>query len=113
MSGMTEEFAGRLDERVQLERWVSVRDAAGDDVGGWAAVDTLFAAVLPDGQLTGTRAGDAARSARLWRVVLHWRDDIDLKVRLRWRGQILSVRAVAVPGQRRAFITLLCDGSPA
>ncbi len=112
MSAMSGEFAGTLNERVALERWVSALDAAGDDVGAWVAVETIHAAVIPDGQLAGQRAGEAARSGRRWRVLLRWRDDLNLAMRLRWRGQILKVRAIEAVGRRRTFVTLLCDGSP-
>ncbi len=47
---------------------------------------------------------------RRWRVLLRDRDDLDLQMRLRWRGQVLAVLAVlrdpALPG----LATLLCEG---
>ncbi len=110
---MAEEFAGALDEHVSIERWQSARDDAGDDAGAWVVVERAYAAVLPDGQLAGARAGEAARSGRRWRVRLRRRDDLDLLVRLCWRDQILTVRAIEAAGRRGAFVTLLCDGSPA
>ena len=113
MTAMAEEFAGALDEHVRIERWQSARDAAGDDAGAWVMVDRAFAAVSPDGPLAGGRTGEAVRRDRRWRVRLRRRDDLDLLVRLRWRDQILAVRAIEVAGRRGAFVTLLCDGSPA
>jgi head-tail adaptor len=109
---MAQDFAGALNERVIIERRVPLRDAAGDDVGAWAAVETVFAAVQPDGVFAGQLAGEAARSGRRWRVLLRWREDLDLMVRLRWRGQILAVRAIDGAVRRGALVTLLCDGSP-
>jgi hypothetical protein len=63
---MDAEIAGTLGERVLIERWQTVRDAAGDDVGIWVAVDTVFAAVEPAGPLAPARGGDAARTGRRW-----------------------------------------------
>ena len=109
---MDAETAGALDERVVIERWHAGRDAAGDDLGTWQVVDTLFAAVTPATSLAGGSAGDAARSGRRWRVRLRRREDIDLSVRLRWRGQLLAVRAVEAVGRQRAWLDILCEGQP-
>lgn len=107
------EFSGALDERVVIERRAVLRDAAGDDVGDWAVVEAVFAAVQPDGALVAAQGGEAARQARRWQVRLRWRDDLDLAMRLRWRGQILAVRAIAGAERPGAWIVLLCDGRPA
>jgi SPP1 family predicted phage head-tail adaptor len=110
---MDMEHAGALDERVVIERWQSQRDGAGDDVGRWVVVDTLFAAVTPATPLAASTTAEAARSGRRWRVRIRQRADIDLAVRLRWRGQVLAVRAVETVGRRRAWLDLLCEGQPA
>lgn len=102
------ERAGLLAERVIIERWHSARDEAGDDVGQWHAVDEMFADVQPDTSLTTARAGEAARSGQRWRVRLRWRDDVDLAVRLRWNGRVLSVLAIATAGGGRSDLELLC-----
>jgi head-tail adaptor len=110
---MMDEQAGALDERVMIERWQSVRDGAADAVGSWIAVETVFAALRRDGAPGRQMLGEAARSGRRWQVVLRDRDDLDLNVRLRWRDQLLAVRAVERDARRRDFATLWCDGSPA
>jgi head-tail adaptor len=110
---MASEQSGTLDERVTIERWQPARDAAADDVGSWMAVETVFAALSRDGAPGRGTAGDAVRSGRRWHVVLRDRDDLDLQVRLRWRDQILAVRAVERDPRRRDFARLWCDGQPA
>ena len=107
------ELAGALDERVTIERWQAARGAAADDAGSWIAVETVFAAVVRDGDPRAVPAGDAARSGRRWQVRLRQRGDLDLAVRLRWRDQILAVRAVDSGARRQDFATLWCDGRPA
>lgn len=110
---MLDERAGTLDERVTIERWQSARDDTGDDVGNWVGVATVLAAVNREGAPPRARLAEAARSGRRWQVLLRDRDDLDLTVRLRWRGQILAVRAVERDARWRDFATLWCDGQPA
>lgn len=110
---MDGERAGGLDERVTIERWRAARDAAADDVGSWIVVETVFAQVNRDGAPARQMAGEAARSDRRWQVVMRDRDDLDLAVRLRWRDQILTVRAIDRDARRRDFAALWCEGRPA
>jgi head-tail adaptor len=108
-----DERAGALNERVTIERWQSARDGAGDDVGSWVVVANVLAAVAGEGPPPRARQGEATRSGRRWQVLLRDRDDLDLSARLRWRDQILAVRAVERDARRRDFATLWCDGQPA
>ena len=110
---MTEEQSGAFDERVTIERWQPARDSTGDDVGTWVAVETVFAAVNRDGAPGRALQGDAARSGRRWQVRMRDRADLDLTMRMRWRDQILTVRAVDREARRQDFATLWCDGRPA
>lgn len=110
---MADEQAGALDERVTIERWQAARDAAADDGGSWIMVESVFAAVSRDGPPARQPLGEAARSGRRWQVRLRDRDDLDLAVRLRWRGQILAVRIVERDARSGDFATLWCDGRPA
>ena len=108
-----DEMAGALSQRVLIQRWQGARDGTADDVGQWQAVETVFAAVAPDGDPRAAAAGEAARSGRRWRVTLRDRDDLDLSVRLIWRDQILAVRAVDRAPLARGMAHLWCDGRPA
>lgn len=107
------ELAGTLEERVTIERWQPARDAVADDVGEWLVVEMVFAQVSRDGAPGRPMLGEAARSVRRWQVRLRDRDDLDLGVQLRWRDQLLAVRAVERDARRRDFATLWCDGRPA
>lgn len=113
MARDAEEQAGALDERVTLELWQSVRGEAGDDVGAWQRLDTAYAAIAPDGGPPAARTGEVLRSGRRWRVQLRDRAELGLTLRLRWRDQILSVRAVERDPRGQQLTTLWCDGSPA
>jgi head-tail adaptor len=105
------ELAGRLGEAVQIERWQSLHDAAGDDVGAWVMVRRGHAEIRPDGPLSPAVGGEAARSRRRWRVLLRDAGDLGLDVRLRWRGTILAVLAMGRDPVSPGLVSLLCEGN--
>lgn len=110
---MTDELAGRLAERVDLEQWQPARDLSGDDAGAWAAIGSAFAAVVPDGPAAAV-AGEARRSARRWRVLMRARPELAgagaLLLRLRWRGQWLHVLGVEADPRLPDRVLLRCEG---
>jgi len=113
---MADDLAGLLAERVDMEKWQPARDAAGDDAGAWSALGSRFAWVQTDG--AGARlAGEVRRSTRRWRVVLRPRPELAgsaaLLIRLRWRGQILTVLGVEDDPRQTDRVVLRCEGRPA
>ncbi len=113
---MADDLAGQLAERVEIEQWRPARDAAGADAGTWAALGSGFAGVVPDGA-AAVVAGEARRSGRRWRVLMRRRPEIvgaaALLVRLRWRGQLLSVLSAEDDPRQPDRVVLRCDGRPA
>lgn len=108
MAGL--ELAGRLRERVTLEQWVTVRDAAGLDAGHWAVSGTVAAAVEPERAMAaeGRSAGEALRSVARWRVTLRAPLSVGLTSRLWWRGERLTVLAVERDPARPELLVVRC-----
>ena len=107
---MDAELSGALKERVAIETFVDLRDAAGAGIGHWAPAGSAWAAVIPDG--AGGPEGEARRSRRRWRVVLRAPAAVGLTSRLVWRGQWLTVLSVADDPRAPDRIELRCEARP-
>jgi head-tail adaptor len=84
------ELAGRLRERVTVERRAATRDALGGAIGDWIAEAVVAAAIVP------ARAGaavvaDAASGLDGWAVTVRSEADVRVGDRLVWRERRLSV----------------------
>src|SRR3546814_177256 len=90
---MKDEVAGRLAERMALERREEVRDALGGSAAVWAQEAVLWAAVVPD-RGGVEQSGDARRGDRRWAVTIRRRGGLGLDCRFRWGGRVLRVRFV-------------------
>lgn len=94
---MSGELAGRLRERVTVERRAATRDALGGATGAWIAVATIRAAVAP-GRAGPAVAGDAPSGLDDWIVTARAEADVRVGDRLVWRGRRLAaVRVVRDP----------------
>jgi head-tail adaptor len=91
---MQGELAGRMTERVVLERWQDARDVHGLAVGEWQMVETREAAVMAERVPDAGVAGDALHAVARWRVVLRAPAEVGLRWRLWWRGERLAVLSV-------------------
>ena len=92
MSGR-KELAGRLNQRIRIERRGSARDALGGATGEWVAVAVLWAAIEPVG--TGALTdGEAIRARPRWRVTVRSGADVAIDDRIRWRGCVIRVRGL-------------------
>jgi head-tail adaptor len=107
---MGEELSGALTERVGIERFVDLRDAAGATIGHWAPVGSAWAAIAADG--SGGGDGEAQRTRRRWRVTLRAPAAVGLTSRLVWRGQWLAVLSVADDPRQPDRIELRCEARP-
>lgn len=109
MSGR--ERAGRLSERVSLERRQAARDALGGDGAAWALEAVLWAEVAPEsGGVEASAAG--RRGERRWAVTLRRRDGLGLDCRLVWKGRTLRVRFVEDDPRLGDVVTLRCEEEP-
>jgi len=88
---MSGELAGRLRNRVAIERRGTDRGALGEASGGWVATGHAWADLAPAG--TGEPvAGEARNMAPRWRVTLRNGAAVAIGDRLVWRGRKLRVR---------------------
>lgn len=88
------ELAGRLRERVRVERWVGGPDLSGGEVGSWVAGESVWAEVVSGGFGAATEAERVAKHPR-YRLRMRREARADLRCRLRWRGRVLAVLSVA------------------
>jgi head-tail adaptor len=90
---MSGELAGRLTERVTIERRGGERDALGGASGAWTALGTRWAGLAPQpgGPLV---VGEALDAAPRWRVILRAGSGVAVGDRLVWRSRRLAVRGV-------------------
>lgn len=90
---MSGELAGRLRERVALERRSDGRDALGGATGEWNPLGESWAAIEPHGS-GPTAAGEAASAMPRWRVTMRAGIDMMVGDRLHWGVKRLRVRAM-------------------
>ena len=99
---MSEEFAGALRERVNIEQRSSARDAIASATGSYTFDGAAWAAVLPLNEAATVEADSLSAMPR-WQVTMRKREGISQRTRLWWRNRYLAVRAVAcdprVPGR--------------
>lgn len=87
------ELAGRLRERIRIERREAARDAAGGATGEWQVVADSWAAIEPGGGSV-TIVGDAIRGRLRWTVTVRSETDLAVDDRIVWRKARLRVRRV-------------------
>jgi SPP1 family predicted phage head-tail adaptor len=96
---------GEMNERVTLQSQTTVSDGAGGSVLTWQDLATVWAHVRPR---TGREMEryDRVNATSLYMFVIRWRDDIDERNRIVWRGDFYSVRFVHRQGTRPLYLEL-------
>lgn len=99
--------AGRLNQRVILERLSEKEDAYGATVKEWDAVGTFWAAVEP---LTGREiiAADAVTALSDIRVIMRFQPGITAADRLVHKDRPLEIKTVIDRRSRNRELELLC-----
>lgn len=94
------------DQRVKLLVRSVVKDAVGQDTITWVELATVWAQVQA---LRGREFFAAAQTQQEHsvKVRIDYRDDVDLTMRLEWRGQGYDITGV-VPVGRLDMIELIC-----
>ncbi len=93
-------FAGRLRDRVTIERQDAGRDALGGANGGWSEVRSAWAAVVPGQTGAPVRAG-ARDALPNWLVTIRAEGAVPmLGDHVLWKGRRLRVRLIG-EDQRR------------
>lgn len=86
---MTGEIAGRLKQRIRLER------CSGDGHGQWVPAGDCWAELRPAESLTMSALdGDTRLTARRWLVLVRSGIRVALDMRILWRGLDLRVTGV-------------------
>ena len=105
---MTREFAGRLRERILIERPVEERTAMGLQQAAWVPVCRALAAIEPDG--AGAEAEAQALSAMpRFRVTMRPRPGIEVGQRVNWGAMRLTIRQLLENPLDKDRILLRCE----
>lgn len=102
------EFAGRLRERIVIERRVSERSAIGVQLSGWERVARCLAAIDPEG-VGAEREGMALSAMTRFRVTIRWRAGIAVGQRVRWKDRWLTIRQRRDDPRHPDRIELRCE----
>lgn len=101
--------AGKLRERVTIQREVVTRDSFGAEVNPWTNVATVWASVRPGA--SGERfiaAADQLQATITHAVRIRYREGMSPKQRLLWEGKLLGIQSAVDPDGRKRELVLLC-----
>jgi len=105
---MSGEFAGTLTQRVELQRLVRDRTAAGLSSRDWETFANCLASVAPDG--AGSEAEGMTLSALArYRMVIRTRPDVRIEQQVRWRDRSFLVKQVIDDPRSPDRIELRCE----
>lgn len=102
------EFAGRLRERIVIERRISERSAIGVQQAGWETVARCLAAIEPEG-VGAEREGMALSAMGRFRVTIRWRGGVAVGQRIRWKDRWLQVRQRRDDPRKPDRIVMSCE----
>jgi SPP1 family predicted phage head-tail adaptor len=100
--------AGELRHRIIIEQNTPTRDAFGAEVPGWAALDTVWAAINPRWAMERFLSGAGQTVAQRSTVfVIRYRGGLDTKMRVTWDGKTYNLRQILETNSRRRELALL------
>jgi SPP1 family predicted phage head-tail adaptor len=102
------EFAGTLNERILIERLVSVRNEMGLQEPGWEEVCRCLASVVLE-SVGQQSEGQALSAMPNFRVTMRARDGIGLDQRISWKGRKLMVRQMLDDPRAKDRISMRCE----
>ncbi|WP_038207890.1 phage head closure protein [Xenophilus azovorans] len=99
--------AGKLGQRVVIERLVQGQGPIGQPINEWVTLATVWAAVEP---LNGREffAADAAQSEVTTRIRMRYRDDITSADRIDHEGTLYDIQSIINPRSGDAELVLMC-----
>lgn len=100
--------AGKLNQRVTVQRPAAGEDARGQPLTGWQDVATVWANVLHKSGLETMKA-DAPASVVQASIRIRWRTDIDATMRVLVGLSAYQVRAVLPDMVGRDHVDLVCE----
>lgn len=104
------EIAGRLKQRIRIERRVHAPDGAGGSHEIWRPVGEHWAEMRPVDSLNMSAVvADTRVTARRWRVLMRAGIEVALGMRLRWQGLDLRVTGIDRDPQMPDRITVVAE----
>jgi len=105
---MSAEFAGSLNQRIELQRLVRDRTAAGLSSRDWETFASCLASAAPEG--AGSEAEGMTLSALArYRMVIRARTDVRIEQQVRWRGRSFLVKQVIEDPRLPDRMELRCE----
>lgn len=102
------EFAGTLNQRVELLRLAPDRTDAGLSSRQWESSARCLASVAPEG--AGAEAEGMSLSALArFRVMIRMRRDVAIDQQLRWRGRALLIKQIIEDPRTPDRLQLRCE----
>ncbi|TXH48140.1 MAG: head-tail adaptor protein [Desulfurellales bacterium] len=101
--------AGKLRQRITIERATETRDAFGATLQSWGTLATVWAEVLPKAageEFTSDAASE--RTSQGYTINLRYRSDVTTMMRVNWQSKLLDIESVADPDGRRRALRLEC-----
>lgn len=102
------EFAGKLRERISIERPKTTRTATGLQEAGWEPVARCLAAIELEGVGPESEAQALSAMPRL-RVTIRRRHGIGIDQRIRWRARTLMIRQMLDDPRFADRLVLRCE----
>lgn len=99
--------AGRLDERITVQRLTQERGATGQVLDVWEDVCTVWASVV-DVQGRELVEGGQEQATITVKIWIRYRDDIRPKMRVLWQYHIYHITAITQSPKRKQDRILLC-----
>lgn len=101
--------AGKLDQRVTIERYTTTENDWGEPINTWAPLATVWAAVEP---LNGREyiAAQAAMAETTARIRMRYRPGITQQDRVIHEGKIYGIEAVIHVKSAGRELVLMCKG---
>lgn len=105
------EFAGKLDQRVKVQRYTKTEDGMGGGEKSWITQFTVWAMVKA---MSGRERnmGTQTESSAKYRVIIRRSSDsktITEKDRIEWNGKTMNIRFIADEGDRKQFLMIECE----
>lgn len=99
--------AGRLRNRLVIERATNVQGTNGEITQSWATLATVWGEVK---DLRGTELieGQQAEATMSTKITMRYRTGIDAKDRVTWAGHVYEVVAVAADANALRELELMC-----
>ncbi|GAA6121453.1 phage head closure protein [Acidovorax sp. FG27] len=101
--------AGDLNRRITIQAPGTARDAAGQPIGGWIEVATVWADVRQQSGLQAIKA-DAPMTKLAASIRIRWRQGVEDTMRVLYDGQVYTI-ATVIRDPRRMFMDLVCEAT--